>query len=176
MNLAAPGYPHPMTRPISSRLHGMLDYPTGLLLIAAPVLFGFGDAGTAAVAIPVVLGLMVLMQSLITNYEFSLLNLLPLPMHLATDVLGGVVLATSPFLVGFADEGANAWLPHVVVGLGLILSGLLTQPHRPGADGWHSVSPQARSSHWPDASQPGPDGVDVTHTAPEAGRPTGTEN
>lgn len=150
----------------------MLDYPTGLLLIASPLIFGFADAGTAAVAIPVVLGVMVLMQSLITNYEFSLLNLLPLPVHLATDVVGGVVLATSPSLIGFGDEGVHAWLPHVVIGLGLILSGLLTQPHRPGAGGWHSVSAQSRSSEWPDAEQPGPDGVDVGHTAPEAGRPT----
>ena len=153
----------------------MLDYPTGLLLIAAPVLFGFADAGTAAVVIPVVLGVMVLLQALITNYELSVVNLLPLPMHLATDVVGGVVLATSPFLIGFADEGTNAWLPHVVVGLGLILSGLLTQPHRPGAGQWHSVSPQTQSAHWPDASQPGPDAVDVGRTSGEAGRPTGTQ-
>ena len=165
-----------MTRPISSRLHGMLDYPTGLLLIAAPVLFGFGDAGPAAVAIPVALGVMILLQSLITNYEFSIVNLLPLVMHLAADVVGGVVLATSPFLFGFAEEGLNAWLPHVIVGLGLIASGLLTQPHRPGAGGWHSVSPQATSGEWPDAPQPGPDAVDISHTAPEAGRPTQTEH
>ena len=154
----------------------MLDYPTGLLLIAAPFVFGFANAGAAAVAIPVALGVMILLQSLITNYELSLLNILPLPMHLASDVVGGVVLATTPFLVGFADEGTRAWLPHVVVGLGLIASGLLTQPHRPGAGGWHSVSPQARSSQWPDVAQPGPDAVDVSRTAPEAGRPTGTEN
>ena len=152
----------------------MLDYPTGLLLIAAPVLFGFTDAGPAAVAIPVALGVMILLQSLITNYELSLVNLLPLVMHLAADVVGGVVLATSPFLIGFADQGVNAWLPHVVVGLGLILSGVLTQPHRPGAGGWHSVSPQAQSGEWPDAAQPGPDAADLTHTAPEAGRSTGT--
>ncbi|CAA9494491.1 MAG: hypothetical protein AVDCRST_MAG38-2842 [uncultured Solirubrobacteraceae bacterium] len=152
----------------------MLDYPTGLLLIASPLLFGFTDAGTAAVAIPVVLGVMILLQSLVTNYELSLLNLLPLPVHLATDVVGGVVLATTPSLVGFSDEGVNAWLPHVVIGLGLILSGLLTQPHRPGARGWHTVSTDGRGE-WPDAQQPGPDGVDVGHTASEAGRPTGTE-
>ena len=164
-----------MTRPISSRLHGMLDYPTGLLLIAAPVLFGFGDAGPAAVAIPVALGVMVLLQSLITNYELSLVNLLPLVMHLAADVVGGVVLATSPFLFGFVEEGVNAWLPHVIVGLGVILSGLLTQPHRPGASGWHSVSPEEMASEWPDAVQPGPDAADISHTAPEAGRPTQTE-
>ena len=162
-------------RPISSRVHGMLDYPTGLLLIAAPFVFGFADAGAAAVGIPVVLGVMILLQSLITNYELSLVNLLPLVMHLASDVVGGVVLATSPFLVGFADEGVSAWLPHVVVGLGLILSGLLTQPRRPGASGWHSVSPTTRGGHWPDASQPGPDAADVAHTATEAGRPTNTE-
>ena len=129
----------------------MLDYPTGLLLIVAPLVFGFADAGAAAVIIPVVLGVMILLQSLITNYELSLVNLLPLPLHLATDVAGGVFLAVSPFLFGFAEEGLNAWLPHVVVGLGLILSGLLTQPHRPGAPGWHTTEPAKHTATWPDA-------------------------
>jgi hypothetical protein len=52
------------------------------------VLFGFGDAGPAAVAIPVALGIMILLQSLITNYELSLVNLLPLVMHLAARCRG----------------------------------------------------------------------------------------
>jgi len=119
-----------MNRPITSRMHGMLDYPAGVLLIAAPWLFGFSDADDAAVAVPITIGLVVLLQSLITDYELSIANVLPLRAHLGLDVLAGLVLALSPFVLGFSDEGANAWVPHVVAGLALIGSGLMTQRHR----------------------------------------------
>jgi hypothetical protein len=55
----------------------------------------------------------------VTDYELSLVDLLPLPMHLTSDVLAGVVLAFSPFVFGFNDEGASAYVPHVAVGVGL---------------------------------------------------------
>jgi hypothetical protein len=102
----------------------------GILLIAAPCIFGFSDEGGAAVAVPIALGTLIIVQSLITDYELSVADLLPLPMHLGVDVVGGFILALSPFVFGFADEGTNVWLPHVVAGVGLIASGLMTQRHR----------------------------------------------
>jgi hypothetical protein len=119
-----------MKRPITSRMHGMLDYPAGVLLIAAPWIFGFSDVGNGATAIPIVVGALVILQSLITDYELSLANVLPLRAHLGLDVVAGAFLALSPFLFGFSDEGTNAWLPHVLGGLLLIGSGLMTQTHR----------------------------------------------
>src|SRR3954449_10365015 len=119
-----------MNRPITSRMHGMLDYPAGLLLIVSPWLFGFSDVGGAAKTIPIVLGIVVLLQSLITDYELSVADLLPLPAHLSLDLVAGLFLAVSPFLFGFSDEGTNAWLPHVVFGVLLIGSGLMTRPYR----------------------------------------------
>ncbi len=107
-------------RPITSRMHGMLDYPAGIVLILAPWIFGFSDVGGAAV----------ILQSLMTNYEYSVADVLPLRAHLAVDVVAGIVLAASPFVFGFADEGANAWIPHVVAGLGLLAAGLMTQGER----------------------------------------------
>jgi hypothetical protein len=118
-----------MNRPITSRMHGMLDYPAGALLIAAPWIFGFSDVEDAA-AVPIVVGVVVLLQSLITDYEPSVANVLPLPAHLGMDIIAGAALALSPFVLGFADEGANAWIPHVVAGIALIGSGLMTQHHR----------------------------------------------
>ncbi len=118
-----------MNRPITSRMHGMLDYPAGLLLIASPWIFGFSDEGAAA-TIPVVIGIVVLLQSLITDYELSVANVLPLKMHLSLDVVAGVFLALSPLLFGFADQGTNAWLPHVLFGLGLVGAGFMTREHR----------------------------------------------
>jgi hypothetical protein len=119
-----------MNRPITSRMHGMLDYPAGALLIAAPWIFGFADVGGSAVAVPIAVGALVILQSLITDYELSVADVLPLPAHLAMDVVAGAFLALSPVIFGFSDEGANAWIPHVVAGIALIGSGLMTQHHR----------------------------------------------
>lgn len=119
-----------MNRPITSRMHAMLDYPLAIVLIAAPWIFGFSDVGGAAVALPIIVGVLALLQSLVTDWELSIADLLPLPAHLGVDVLAGVVLAVSPWLFGFADEGTNAWLPHLLVGLGLVGAGLLTQRRR----------------------------------------------
>lgn len=58
----APGDAERMSRPITSRMHGMLDYPAGVLLIAAPWLFGFSDVEEAA-AVPIVVGVLVILQS-----------------------------------------------------------------------------------------------------------------
>jgi SPW repeat len=119
-----------MNRPVTSRMHAMLDYPLALVLILAPWIFGFSDVGGAAVAVPIVIGALALGQSLITDWELSLAAIVPLPMHLRMDVPAGVVLAASPFVFGFYDEGTNAWLPHVIAGVGLVMAGLLTQRRR----------------------------------------------
>lgn len=132
-----------MNRPITSRMHAMLDYPLGVVLILAPWIFGFSDVGGAAVVVPIAVGALAIGQSLITDWELSIADIVPLPMHLTMDVLAGVVLAVSPFVFGFSDEGTNAWLPHVLAGLGLIAAGLMTQRTR--AD--HRTARGARAAH-----------------------------
>jgi SPW repeat len=47
--------------------------------------------------------------------------------HNLIDVVAGAVLAASPWLFGFADEGSNVWLPFLVVGLAAIFLGLTTK-------------------------------------------------
>jgi len=111
-------------------MHAMLDYPLGVALILSPWIFGFSDVGGAATAVPIVIGVLALVQSLITDWELSIANIVPLPVHLMTDTLAGIVLAISPFVFGFSDEGANAWIPHVVFGLGMFGAGLMTQRRR----------------------------------------------
>src|SRR4051812_26315344 len=108
-------------------MHATLDYPLGVVLILSPWIFGFSDVGGAAKTIPIVIGVLAIVQSLITDWELSIADVIPLPMHLMTDVAAGIFLAVSPFIFGFSDEGANAWIPHVVFGLGLIGAGLMTQ-------------------------------------------------
>jgi hypothetical protein len=123
-------------RIIPTRVHGVIDYLTGALLVAAPWLLGFAD-GSAAQWVPIILGAMVLVQSLVTDYKLGVARLLPMPAHLILDALNGVVLAASPWLFGFAER---VWVPHVVIGLLEIVVSLLTIKDRePAASGHQTV-------------------------------------
>jgi hypothetical protein len=106
---------------IPTKVHGALDYIVAIALIFAPMIFGFKDVGGAAVIIPVVLGIGLFLYSLFTNYEWGLVKVLGMPYHLIVDVVASLVLALSPFLFGFINNPLNVWLPHVVVGLTVIL-------------------------------------------------------
>lgn len=110
-------------RPIPTRVHGVLDYLTGILLIVSPWLFDFAN-GEMAQWIPIVVGAAILLVSLITDYELSLIKRVPVPTHLAIDIMGGALLAVSPWLFGFAEL---VYWPHLVIGLAEIGAGLLTR-------------------------------------------------
>lgn len=113
---------------IPTSMHAATDYTIGILLIAAPWIFGFADESRAATAISIAVGVAIIGLSAITNYEGGFLaRAIPMPMHLATDALAGIFLAVSPWLFGFADEGANAWLPFVVIGIVEIGSAAMTE-------------------------------------------------
>lgn len=101
----------------------MLDYGMGLLLIAAPWLFGFEDGG-AETWIPVILGIGVIGYSLFTDYELGAIRTIPMATHLMLDIAGGIVLAVSPWVFGFADD---VWAPHLILGLLEIGAGLMTR-------------------------------------------------
>jgi len=118
---------------IPTFVHGVADYIGGLVLLVAPNVFGFADVGGAAVWVPRVLGVIVLLQSIMTNYELGLVKILPMKMHLMNDYVAGLVLAASPWIFGFADERTNAWMPHVVVGIAVFLLTLMTERHPRGA-------------------------------------------
>ena len=106
---------------LPTKVHGVLDYLVGLALIAAPYLFGFSDVGGAAVLLPMILGVGLIVYSLFTNYEWGLVKVLSMPYHLIVDFIAASLLALSPWLFGFSGEKWNAWVPHVVVGVVVIL-------------------------------------------------------
>ncbi|TDU73152.1 SPW repeat-containing protein [Prosthecobacter fusiformis] len=108
-------------KPIPTSVHGMLDYPVGLLLLAAPNLFGFADQGGAAVLVPRLIGVIVIVQSLMTRYEAGVIKVLPMKIHLMNDYLAGALLLFSPWLFGFADSPVNVWVPHVAAGLVVLI-------------------------------------------------------
>lgn len=108
---------------ISTRNHGIIDYLTGAILILAPYLFGFATGGVMQ-WLPQALGAMIIVMSLLTRYELSVAKVIPLKVHLAVDMAGGVLLAASPWLFGFAGL---IWWPHVLIGLMEIVVPLMTK-------------------------------------------------
>lgn len=119
---------------ISTRIHGVIDYVVGVILIAAPFLLGFAD-GTAAQWVPILLGVATIVQSLLTRYELGAVPLIPMPAHLGIDVGVGLILAASPWVFGFADR---VYLPHLFFGvLSLVVVALSqrTPAHRAHAPG-----------------------------------------
>ena len=111
---------------IPTKFHAPLDYIVGVALIAAPWIFQFSEH-TSATVVPVVLGIGLIAYSLFTNYELGVWKVAPMAVHNLIDIVAGTLLAASPWLFGFADESANVWVPHVVVGLAAIFLGLTTK-------------------------------------------------
>jgi len=108
---------------ISTKVHGVMDYISGLLLIVSPWLFYFAD-GTAAQSVPVIIGITLLLVSILTKYEVGVANVMSMPMHLSIDIIAGIILIASPWLYNFADR--IMW-PHVVFGVFEIMVGFMTQ-------------------------------------------------
>jgi SPW repeat len=108
---------------LPTSVHGVIDYLWGLALLASPWIFGFADV-PAARWTALVFGVGAMLYSALTAYELGLLKILPMPMHLVLDGVGGVVLAASPFLFGFADR--VLW-PHLLFGLFSVIACFVTR-------------------------------------------------
>jgi len=57
------------------------------------------------------------------------IRFLPTSVHGVLDYLVGMALIAAPWLFGFASQPLNAWLPHLVVGVVVMLVVLVSQPH-----------------------------------------------
>jgi hypothetical protein len=100
-----------MQKPISTTIHGAIDYTTAGMLVGLPRAFGWNQRTTNLLTGS---ALTMLGYSLMTDYEFSLFKLLPMQAHLALDTMSATNLLAAPMI---CKEGkmANAML----VGIGL---------------------------------------------------------
>ncbi len=108
---------------IPTRLHGVVDYLVGALLIAAPWLLNF-SRGVAETWVPVALGVGALVYSIFTDYELGLVRRLGMGTHLGLDAASGLLLAASPWVFGFS---AFVFWPHLILGLFEIVAALTTE-------------------------------------------------
>jgi len=126
---------------IPTKVHSVMDYLMGILLIASPWLFDFNRGGLET-WIPVILGVGALVYSVMTDYELGLTRTLSMPTHLTLDLVSGILLAASPWIFGFADY---VYLPHLVLGIIEIGASLMTKREPSNEGRGHQAHGMARS-------------------------------
>jgi hypothetical protein len=103
-----------------------LDLVTSGALLAAPRLLGLEKESRAASVLRMAGG-GALAYSMLTDYEFGLVKVLPMRAHLAMDAASGALLASSPWLLGFAKNGPRYWVPHALMGAGEVFAALMSR-------------------------------------------------
>jgi hypothetical protein len=98
---------------IPTKIHGILDYAVSAILIASPWIFKFSDIHPA-MEVPIALGILTILYSMFTDYEYGLFKKIPMRVHLLLDVLSALLLAASPWIFGFANY---VYLPHLLFGI-----------------------------------------------------------
>jgi hypothetical protein len=88
--------------PIPAFAHSLVEYLAGALLIAAPLLLDYSSG--AAKAVSIVLGVLVIFLAATTTSTMSLINQVPLSMHIVFDYVIAAVMIASPFLFSFSGE------------------------------------------------------------------------
>ena len=131
-------------RVIPTSVHGVLDYVSGSALLAAPELFRLKEVPSAALT-PRLAGAGATAYSLMTDYELGVIRVLPMPVHLTLDAISGALLASSPWLFGYAKNGLRYWLPHTLVGASEILAALMTKTQPPRRRAMPGLVESARS-------------------------------
>ncbi|QIN80601.1 hypothetical protein GBA65_01390 [Rubrobacter marinus] len=115
-------------RVIPTSVHGVLDYAASGFNLAVPSIMGLKDS-PAASRMPRIVGGAGTVYSLLTDYELGLVRRIPMPVHLALDAAKGALLASSPWLFGFAGKGTRYWLPHVALGTADVLAALTSRKY-----------------------------------------------
>lgn len=113
-------------RVIPTGVHGILDYVASGVNVVGPSLLRLDDVPRAALPLRIS-GMAGAGYALLTDYDPGFARLLPMPTHLAFDAMKGIVLASSPWLLGFADNGPRYWLPHILMGAIDLLGAILTE-------------------------------------------------
>ena len=102
------------------KTHNILDYVGGVLLMLIPSIFNFAGIGMAQ-NIFVGGGIVLILYSLLTNYQYAIFRVIPLGVHMTFDVLLGIVVMVAPW--AFDYRGLLTPLQefmHYIVGLGVV--------------------------------------------------------
>jgi len=103
---------------LNSKLHGLGDYAAAVVLIIAPFILGIGEQSMIAQWASIIGGVGLIVYSLLTDYAFSAVKVIPFKTHLILDLIAGVAFVALPFILGL-DGIVRLYL--IVMGVGVIL-------------------------------------------------------
>jgi hypothetical protein len=92
-----------VTKPVTARVHGVLDYATVAAFLNAPMVFGFH--GTPAAVVYWMAGIHLLMTGC-TDFPVGLFRWIPFRIHGAIEAVAGIFLLVAPWALGFAQDAA----------------------------------------------------------------------
>jgi phosphatidylserine synthase len=92
--------------PIPSLVHGAIEYAVAVLFIVAPFLFDFKE--TPATAASIVVGLVLLAFTAVSDLPTGLVKNISVGVHVLADVVLAVLLVALPFVLGFRDDHETA--------------------------------------------------------------------
>jgi len=111
--------------PIALNMHAAIEPLIAIVIIAAPWIFGFSDAEDAKV-VCIAVGAVMLIAGSMTDWRLSIARVIPLRIHMMTDLALGAVLILAPFVLGFGDNGGATRFT-VIAGVLEILAALATR-------------------------------------------------
>jgi hypothetical protein len=117
-------------RVIPTSVHSAVDQVVGPALVIAPTILRLGRTSPEGIVARAVGGAEAVYSNL-TDYELSVKKIVPMPVHLALDAVGGATLALVPQLTGARQRGKKHWLPHLAIGALEVGMAALTKAGRP---------------------------------------------
>jgi hypothetical protein len=118
--------PETAMRMLSTSIHGIADYAVGLVVLLLPY---FYDMHGTPKTILLLLGGSALVYSLLTDYEFGLLRIIPFRSHLGLDMLFAALMIAASMLVSLPQSSRV-----VVAGLGVLAILVVVLTRRVRAD------------------------------------------
>ncbi|CAM3645155.1 SPW repeat-containing protein [Deinococcus saxicola] len=112
-------------KPITSAMHGILDYAAAAFLVLAPSLFNLD--GTAALTF-YLLAAIEFVLALLTAFPSGVLKVIPVRVHGGIDLVTAFVIAALPWLLGISQQSTARNLLLAVALLVLVIW-FMTQWH-----------------------------------------------
>ena len=108
---------------LNSKTHGIIDYFLVFMLSISSFVFNY-EEDSIHCRLLMVIGLLVLLVSLLTDFEFFLVKVFSFKTHLIIDIILGAILLTSPF---FFELSEHTILPHIISGTLITGNGIFTR-------------------------------------------------
>jgi hypothetical protein len=89
--------------PLPRSAHGVIEYLAAVAFIVVPLLLFESDA---AIAVSIVVGVVILVLAATTRGPTSLVDQVPVSVHVVADYVLAAFLIAAPFLFGFSGETA----------------------------------------------------------------------